>query len=213
MPSPVIALGAGSVVSGIAQASAAKKAASAQTDAAYASIAEQQRQFNVMQETLSPYVEAGNTATSSMLALLGLSGTDAQTSAIEGITSGASYQAQLAAGENAILKNAAATGGLRTGNTQTALSQYAPQLLASNIQSQYSNLSTLANMGQNAAAGVASGALSTGQSIGNTLTQAGQATASGYTNSANALSSTISNLSGLYGAYTANPKLYGGSVS
>ena len=46
-----------------------------------AGIAEQRRQFDVTQETLRPSIEAGDLAREQQLALLGLSGTEAQQAA------------------------------------------------------------------------------------------------------------------------------------
>lgn len=84
-----------------------------------------------------------------------------------------------AQGENAILQNASATGGLRGGNVQGALAQFRPQLLSSLIQRQFQNLGGLTSIGQNAAAGTGSAGLQTGTNISNLFQQQGAAEAGG----------------------------------
>jgi|SRR3990172_752931 len=172
---------AGSVITGYmgsqAQESAANTAAGAQSAASDKSIAESQRQFNAIQELLKPYTQAGTGALAGQQALLGLSGTDAQKQAIAGIAGGPQMEAMTAQGENALLQNASATGGLRGGNLQGALAQFRPQLLNQLIQQQYGNLGGLTSVGQNAAAGVGNAGMQSSSQIQNALQQQGAATA------------------------------------
>ena len=80
-------------------------------------------------------------------------------------------------GETAILQNASATGGLRGGNTQAALAQFRPQLLAQLIESQYSKLGGLVSIGQNAASGTGNAGQNSSNQIINALQQQGAASA------------------------------------
>lgn len=184
MPTPAVALiGAASSVAGSAIASnsaksAANKAAEAETQASTATIAEQRRQFDAMQKLLAPYVQMGNQALTAQGNLIGLGGTAAQQQAIAALQSSPAYTSAISAGENAILQNSSATGGLRGGNLQNALARFRPELLAQLIQSQYANLGGLTAIGQNAAAGTGNAGMQTATSIGNSLTQAGAARAS-----------------------------------
>ena len=171
--------GGATLLSGLSGASSAKSAAKTQAKATMAGIAEQRRQFDAMQALLSPYVSAGTGALSSMSALSGASGADAQAQAIAAIEGGSEYKALTAQGENAILQNAAATGGLRGGNTQGALAQFRPALLSSLVNQKYSQYSGLAQMGQASAAGVGSAGLQTGTNIASLLQQQGAAQAGG----------------------------------
>ena len=156
---------------------AASQAAGAQTAASDASIQESRRQFDQIQQLLQPYSSVGPEALSGQKALLGLSGADAQKSAIAGIANGPQMQALSQQGENSILQNASATGGLRGGNVQGSLAQFRPQMLNSLINQQYQNLGGLTTLGQNAAAGVGNaGQTSSGQVI-NALQQTGAANA------------------------------------
>jgi hypothetical protein len=106
-----------------------------------------------------------------------LSGSSAQQQAIAGLESSPQFKSMMQQGENAILQNASATGGLRGGNVQATLAQFRPQLLSQLIESQFSKLGTISGLGQASAAGQAAAAQQTSANIGNALTQQGQAAA------------------------------------
>ncbi len=165
------------VMSRDSQKDSAKTAGTYQYKSAQLGIDESRRQFNKIQELLKPYVESGNSALSGMLDLMGLSGGNQQQLAIEGLANSPQMAAMLQQGENSILQNASATGGLRGGNTQAALAQFRPQLLNQLIQQQYANLSGLAAGGQNAAAGVGNAGMTSSQQIQNLLQSQGAAKA------------------------------------
>lgn len=200
-----------SVVGGVVQSKSASKAAAAQTQASEAgiegqleatrlSVREQRRQFDAAKELLAPYVQAGEGALaglapyaevgtqglSAQLDLAGLSGPDAQRRAIQQIEQGPEFQALTQAGEEAMLQQASATGGLRGGNTQAALAQFRPQVLSSLINQQYSRLGGFTNLG-----------LSTTQDV----FARGQAAAAGQAAAGQQFGSEIS---GLYGTQAAN---------
>lgn len=167
----------GGVMSSKAQKSAASTAASAQEASTLASIEEQRRQFDEMKATLAPYVSAGESALTQQMALAGLAGDQAQQSAIANIENSPLFQAQVRQGEEALLQQASATGGLRSGNVQGALAQYRPQMLAQEIQNQYANLGGLTQIGQASAAGQASAGMQSASNISNLLSQQGAAQA------------------------------------
>lgn len=175
------AIVAGSVITGAmsssAQEDAAESAAGAQTAASEASISEQRRQFDAVQKLLSPYSQAGEQAIAGQQGLLGLAGPEAQQQAIAGIEGSPQFASMMRQGENAILQNASATGGLRGGNVQATLAQFRPQLLSQLIESQFGKLGAISGLGQASAAGQAAAAQQTGANIGNALTQQGQAAA------------------------------------
>ncbi len=183
MPFPAIALGAVSAIGGIMQAKsaskAAGKAAAAQTAAAEAGIAEQRRQFDTIRGLLAPYVSAGTKGLAGQMALMGLSGNDAQAAAIQNIQNGPQFGSMVKTGEDAILANASATGGLRGGNTQSALAQFRPQILSQLINQQMQNLGGLSSIGQNSAAGTGNAASAMGNNITDLLAQQGAAQAGG----------------------------------
>ena len=188
MPDPVTGMiVAGSQLVGSSmQASAAGDAASAQGAASQAGIEEQRRQFDEMRKLLQPYTEAGLPALEQQQTLLGLKGPEAEQAAIARLTGGETFKALAQQGENALLQNASATGGLRGGNLQAALGQFRPQLLSSLIEQQYGRLGGMTSMGQASAAGVGSAGMQTGTNIANLLGQQGAAEAGGILGEAKA---------------------------
>lgn len=163
-----------------AQSDAASSASNAQITSANAGIAEQRRQFDAIQQLLSPWVGTGMGALASQADLLGLRGDANQQKAISAIENGSEYQEYVKQGEEAILQNASATGGLRGGNTQGALAEFRPQLLNSLINQRFNQLGTLSTGGQNSAALTASAASTTGTNVSNLLGSIGSAQAGNY---------------------------------
>jgi len=213
MPNPIIAvagLGAGSAA---VQASSARRASSAQSAAADAGIEEQRRQFDAVRQLLQPFVSAGTGALGGQQALAGLSGAQAQRSAIQGIEQSPQMMALTQAGEAGILANASATGGLRGGNTQAALAQFRPQMLSQLIEAQYGRLGGLSAMGQNAAAGVGTAAQNTGAAVSALLQQQGAAQAGGALAQGQAFGNFLGGLGGLYGREALGQSRGGGTGS
>jgi hypothetical protein len=158
---------------------AALEASGIEAAAADAGIAETRRQFDAMQELLKPYVAAGTQSLAQQQALAGLAGPEAQAAAIAQISGGEEFKSMYEQGENAMLQNASATGGIRGGNTQGALAQFRPQVLSSLINQQYGRLGGLTQMGQSSAAGVGAAGMQTGAQIAGLLGQQGAALAGG----------------------------------
>lgn len=171
----------GSVATGVmssrAQKKAANTAAGAQMEASEKSVEEQRRQFDAVQKLLKPYADAGLSGLTGQQNLLGINGTAAQQAAINNINNSSEMQTYLQQGENAILQNASATGGLRGGNTQAALAQFRPQLLNQLINQRYQNLAGMTALGQNAAAGTGNAGMQTASNISNLYQQTGAAQA------------------------------------
>jgi len=187
------------IVSGVIQSYAAKKASGQQAAAAGKGIAEQRRQFDALQVLMKPYVGTGTTALGQQAALIGVSGAEAQQTAINALQQGPEFTSLVQQGENAILQNAAATGGLRGGNVQGALAQFRPQVLSQLIEQQYNRLGGLSTMGQNAAVGVGNAGMQTGTNISNLLAQQGAAQAGGTLASGQAWGNAIGSIGGLLG--------------
>lgn len=158
---------------------AAERAGQTQAAAAEKGIEEQRRQFDALVELMAPYVTAGTGAMGQQQALIGLQGAEAQQQAISGFEQSPLFQSLTQQGENAILQNAAATGGLRGGNVQAALAQFRPQALNALIEQQYGRLGGLSTMGQASAAGQASSGMQSASNIGNLLANQGAALAGG----------------------------------
>lgn len=179
MPDPVSAMVGSAVVGGAMQSRAAGKAADAQERSAQAGISEQARQFDEMRRLLQPYVDVGEPALAAQQAQIGLQGPQAQQAAIDQIAQGPLLQALTRQGEQAMLQNASATGGLRGGNLQGALAQFRPAMLQAALDQQYARLGGLTALGQQSAAGVGTAGLQTGVNTAGLLGQAGAAQAGG----------------------------------
>lgn len=160
-------------------ADAAVQAGQAQSRSAQAGIDEQRRQFDALKELLAPFVTAGTSALSGQKDILGLNGGSAQGAAIFGIEQSPQMQALLARGENSILQNASATGGLRGGNTQAALAQFSPSLLSQLIEQQYGRLGGLSSLGQSSAAMTGNAGMESAGQVSKLLQQQGAAEAGG----------------------------------
>jgi hypothetical protein len=194
----------GAKKAGETQAQVAEAGIEAQTKAAEAGIEEQRRQFDVAMEMLKPYREAGLSAMEGLqpfigggqqayqqqLALAGLLGPEAEAAAIQRVQSRPGFMEEVRAGEEALLQQAAATGGLRGGNIQRALAEYRPEMLRRSIEQEYGRFGGLAgaglgtlgdifSAGQASAAGSASQAQRLGQSVAGLMGEAGAAQAAG----------------------------------
>lgn len=200
----VTAVGIGtSYLSSKSSQKASSKASAAQTAASQAAIEEQRRQFDKVQETLAPYTDAGQRAMLGQMRLLGLGGgglgvssAEAQQREINKIEQSPLFQAKIAQGEQALLQQAAATGGLRGGNVQSALAQFRPQMLEQEINNQFQRYGQLAGLGQASAAGVGSAAQQTGAGISSQLGQMGAAQAGGILSGAQAQNQFLGDVTG-----------------
>lgn len=123
-------------------------------------------------------------------------GAQGQQQAINQIEQSPMFQALARQGEDAILQNASATGGLRGGNVQGALAQFRPALLNQQIQQQYENLGEITRIGQSSAAGTGVGVQNAANNIGNAQMNAGQAQAGGYLAQGNAINNSLGQISG-----------------
>ena len=185
---------AAGIASGAMQAGAAGDAADAQMNATMMGIAEQRRQFDEMQKLLKPYVDIGPKALTGQTDILGLNGNEAQQAAIDQLKSGSMFNELNLQGQNAILQNASATGGLRGGNTQAALAQFSPALLQSMIESQYNKLNGLTTLGQNSAVQQGTAGMNMASNIGQLYQAYGAAEAGGILGQAKGWGSAINSV-------------------
>ena len=177
MPGPAVAAIAavGSIGSGVIGASAAKKAGKYEAAAAQSGIDEQRAAREEMRALLDPYVKAGTPALQGLMDIAGLGTDQSQQQAITQQEQSPLFQALFAQGEDAILQNASATGGLRGGDVQGALAQFRPEMLNQVIAQQYGRLGGLTQLGQNAAAGVGSSGITSASNISSLLGNIGSA--------------------------------------
>lgn len=202
MPDPVTGImGAASVGSSLIGASAAKKAGRQQVQAAEAGVAEQRAAREELRRLLEPYVAAGTPALQAMMGAVGLRSPEEQAAFVAQQEQSPIFQALARQGEEAILQQASATGGLRGGNVQGALAQFRPQLLNQFLEQQYERLGGLTTLGQQSAAGVGSSGITSATNIADLLGQAGQARAGAALGQAQAFGQGIGNLAMIAGRY------------
>lgn len=184
-------LGAGSSIFG----------ASTQANAANQAEQLQLQMFNKEQQNLSPYMQAG---------VGGLAG---QQNALNTLQAGFNpqnlqntpgYQFQLGQGEQAVIDQRTATGGVGGGNTLKDLTQFGQGLASTTYQQQFGDwlaqnqavlggYQNLVGTGESAAAGVGAAGLQTANQAGNYLTQGANAISAGATGVTNSLNNASSN--------------------
>ena len=194
-----IALGVGALGSAAIGASAASKAGKAQVAAADKGVEEQRAAREEMRRLLEPYVAAGGPALEAQMGALGLSGAEAQQAYVTQQEQSPIFQALARQGEEAMLQNASATGGLRGGNVQGALAQFRPALLNQFLEQQYGRLGGMTALGQQSAAGVGTAGMQSATSIADLLGQAGAARAGSALGIGKAISGPFNLLSTLGG--------------
>jgi hypothetical protein len=188
------AAAAAAVVGGVVSSNASSKASKSQSKSTKKGIEAENYRFDQMQAMLKPYTEAGNKSLIAQGDLSGVNGPDAQRAAVQAIQDSPEFTAMTQQGEESILQNASATGGLRGGNTQAALAQFRPQLLSGLIDRQYQRLGGITQIGQASAAGVGAAGVNTGANVANLLQSQGQAAAGNALAQGAAVNNTINGL-------------------
>jgi hypothetical protein len=167
------------------------KAADAQAAAAQAGIDEQRRQFDVTQQNLQPWLTAGTSALGAQSDLLGINGGDNQAAGIAALRASPLFATLFDSGEEAILQNASATGGLRGGNTQRSLADFGADTFAQLLQFQLGQLGGLSGTGQQTGQQLGTFGANTASNVGNLLGSKGTAQAGGFLAQGN---STLNNI-------------------
>jgi hypothetical protein len=193
MPPEVIGgaiAGVGAIASAVIGSKGAKKAAKIQAGGAEASIAEQRRQFDISLELGAPRREAENEALNALRGLLGLGGEAPDVSAFAE-TPGFQFTRDEAL--QAVERQAAARGGVVSGNTLAALQNRAAGLAGQNFLSSFLDpITQLATGGAGGQAGRE--AQQFGFNIGQTIQTGAAARASGILGSTGAITGGLSNL-------------------
>jgi hypothetical protein len=212
------ALGATTSLEGASmQSQAAQSAAQTQANAENNATAAQQGIYAQNQANLAPFIQQGTAASTEVGQLEGLNG-GTPSSILNTLQQLPGYQFGNQQGLLAVQSGAASRGLGISAPEQTAAAQYATQ----NANSYYNNLLTgvqnTANMGANAAGGLASVGAQTGSSIAGTTVGAGNALAQGITGSANALAGGLTGTSNsltsaVYANQILNPNNNGGGFN
>lgn len=198
MAGAAISAGA-SILGSIAGGKGASKAAKIQAQAYQQGLAQQQAQFAQTRQDMMPYLNAGTQALGAQSTLLGLNGNDQQQAAIDALKASPAFTSLFNTGQDAILANAAATGGLRGGNTQNSLARFGSDTLAQVIQNQLAGLGGLSGMGQGAASNLGSLGQSNANAQSQLYGQIGGARATQAAAPYAAFQSALSGLNSIYG--------------
>jgi hypothetical protein len=180
MPDPVTGVAAAVSIGGsVIKGNAAKKASNIEAASLQAGVDETRAAREELRTLLQPYTEAGGPALQAQMAALGLAGPEAQQAYVTQQEQNPLFQSLLRQGEESVLQNASATGGLRGGNVQGALAQFRPQLLNQFLEQQYGRLGGMTQLGQRSAAGVGAAGMDAAGDIATLLGERGQAQAGG----------------------------------
>lgn len=198
MATAAITAGAG-LVSGILGGKGAKKAAKAQAQSDAQAIAEQRREFDINQVNFAPWLESGKEALGGQGDLLGLNGAGVQQTSIDALKASPLYQSLFRNGQDTILNNASASGGLRGGNIQSSLANFGSDTLAQVIQQQLANLGGLSGQGLSGAGGLGSLNANSADSISKLLSAQGDAKAGGILGATKSYQSAIPSIGNLLG--------------
>lgn len=185
---------AGSLLSGILGGKGASKAAKAQAQAIQQAIGEQQREFDASQARFAPYSNFGLASMGSLSDYLGLNGNDKQQAAYDTLKSSPAFTSVYNTGADTILQNAAATGGLRGGNTNLSLANWGSGLFNNVLQNQIGNLTNGVGIGSGTVTTLGNLGQQNANSISSLLNQQGKAQAAGILGQYNAYGNTATDL-------------------
>lgn len=218
----VIAGGA-ALVGGAMSSNASKKAAKTQSQSTDRASEIQKEMYEQTRKDLDPYNQAGNTALSQIMGDMGPDGYFNQSFSARNLNDDPSYQFRLQQGTDAIQSSAAAQGGLLSGATLKALQNYGQDYASQEYSNAYNRfnadqtnrfnrLSTLAGMGQNAAAQVGNNGMQTAQAIANNTMAGANAQAAGQIGQANAWGNAIGQVGTIASAYLNGKGKSGGTI-
>lgn len=204
-----------SIWSGNKQADAASDAAKLQAAGQAAALEELKRQFDLSRADQMPWLTAGKDSLAQLSALMAPGGALTRKFGAADFEADPGYQFQLAEGEQAANRAAAARGGYNSGRTLKELMRYGQGLASTTYQDAYNRYNTdqsnlynrlagIAGTGQTAATTLGNAGANYAANVGNTLTGGANAQAasriaganartSGYMGAANAITGGINN--------------------
>lgn len=187
------------VGSSLIGASAAGDAAQTQADATRASTDAQERMFNKQVELQQPWRTAGEKALNQLSTGIEPGGEFTKNFTMADYQADPGYAFRLNEGIKALDRTAAARGGLLSGAQLKGITDYGQNMASQEYQNAFNRyqinranrlqpLQSLAGVGQSATNTLTGAAGQLGTNIGNNLISAGNARASGYMGTANAVS-------------------------
>lgn len=179
------------VAGGLIGADAARDAAGAQVQASNAAIDESRRQYDQTRSDFAPWRETGKTALQRLSDLLGMGGG----SPADVMKLDPGYQFAQQQGEQALERAARARGGFDSGGAMKDLLRFNEGLASQRFNDIYNRYAGLSGTGQAATGATAQFGAANAANVGNLLTGAGNARASGIVGGANAINQTIGGVS------------------
>ena len=180
----------------------ADKGADAQVDAANNSTQVQWDMYNQTRTDNMPWLNSGKGGLNALMALQGFQqdgqGQWAQSANPSSLAQmqmqmDPGYRFRLAQGMDTVQNSAAARGGLLSGNTLKALSDYGQNSASNEYMNAFNRLAGISGTGQAQANTLGTLGANTATNVGNNMLNAGQARASGYAGQANAVNGLIDN--------------------
>lgn len=203
------------VVGGVVASKASSKASKAQVQASQDANAAQERMFQRQTELQEPFRQGGLTAQNEIMQLLGIGGDQAAADygSLGKSFDGAAFEQdpgygfRQAEGMKALERSAAARGMLSSGSTLKGIQRFGQDLASQEYQNAFNRyqversaklnpLQSLMGSGQSATNVMTSAAGQRGQNEATNLYNEGQARASGYIGSANALTNALGQVAG-----------------
>jgi hypothetical protein len=189
----------GSIISGAIGADASQSAANTQAGAANQATQAQLGMFNQTQQNLAPWMTAGKGSLAQLQGLVGSGpGQLGKPFGMADFMADPGYQWRVQQGQDAIMNQRSALGGVNSGATLKALSDYTAgqatgtwddaygRYIQQN-QNLFNMLNSMSGTGANAAAGLGGIGTQVGEQIGSNIMGAGNARAAGQIGSANAI--------------------------
>ena len=190
-------------VAGVASAGASiisgNKAAKAQKNAAAQQVAESRRQYDQTRADFAPQREAGYRALSKLEQLYGLQPTaEGEPTAADMVKATPGYDFRRSEGLKAVERSAASRGLLKSGTALKAIDRFAEGLASDEYNDYASRLQAIATGGQAATGSTAAAGDNASARIAAAYGSAGDARASSYINTGNAINQGIQNIASAY---------------
>lgn len=186
-------IGAGSSIIG------GNKAAKAQKQAAKTASDTERYFYDTTRADLAPWRTAGGAGIGRLADLYGLNGDAARDTAYAGFEKSPGYQFRVNEALKAVERTASARGRLRSPATEKAVGRYVSDYVAGPEFNSYADrLAQIAGVGQSATNSTAAAGAQAASGIGNAQIAAGNARASGYVNTANAINQGVQNVASYY---------------
>lgn len=180
----------------------ADKGADAQVDAANGASQVQWDMYNQTRQDNMPWLKAGKGGLNALMALQGFTqdGNGQWSQSPNGsslaqmqMQMDPGYKFRLAQGMDSVQNSAAARGGLLSGNTLKALTEYSQNTASNEYMNAFNRLAGISGTGQAQANSLGTFGANTATNVGNNMLNAGQARASGYAGRSNAVNGMIDN--------------------